>query len=147
MSSSWCHQMCMIGKVNQGPLFDISVWCNRSLKTKLHSMIVRQYSHLKEYAVFMISIGVELPWLLTLSRTVNTFTYTLFVKNDNVCLQILERMRAPVRHISYGIRHTALCRMYGIVAYVRYNNHPGSPLLGIPALPHWHESSQLQIKL
>ena len=59
----------------------------------------------------------------------------------------IERMRAPVRHISYGIRHTALCHMYGIVAYVRHNNHAGSPVLGIPALPHWHESSQLQIKL
>ena len=46
MTSSWCHQMCINGKVNQGPLFDISVWCNRSLKTKLHPMIVRQYSHL-----------------------------------------------------------------------------------------------------
>ena len=32
---------------------------------------------------------------------------------------IVERMRAPVRHISYGIRHcavcTALCRMYGTI--------------------------------
>ena len=36
MTSSWCHEMWMNGKVNQGPLFDISVWCNRSLKTKLH---------------------------------------------------------------------------------------------------------------
>ena len=48
----------------------------------------------------------------------------------------IERMRAPVRHISYGIRHTALCRIYGIVAYVRHNNHAGSPVLGILALPH-----------
>ena len=48
MTSLWCHQMCMNGKVNQGPLFDINVWCNRSWKTKLHSMIVRQYSHLKK---------------------------------------------------------------------------------------------------
>ena len=52
MTSSWCHQMCMNGKVNQGPLFDISVWCNRSLKTKLHPMIVRQYSHFKSRRVF-----------------------------------------------------------------------------------------------
>ena len=47
MTSSWCHQMCMNGRVNQGSLFDISVWCKRSLKTKLHPMIVRQYSRLK----------------------------------------------------------------------------------------------------
>ena len=47
MMPSWCHQMCMNGKVNQGPLFDINVWCNRSLKTTLHPMKVRQYSHLK----------------------------------------------------------------------------------------------------
>ena len=46
MTSSWYHQMCMNWKVNQGSLFDISVWRNRSLKTKLHPMIVRQYSHL-----------------------------------------------------------------------------------------------------
>ena len=37
----------MNGKANQGPVFDINVWCNRSLKTKLHPMIVRQYTHLK----------------------------------------------------------------------------------------------------
>ena len=36
----WC------GKENQGPLFDINVWCSRSLRTKLHPMIVTQYSHL-----------------------------------------------------------------------------------------------------
>ena len=47
MTSLWCHQMCMNGKLNEVPLFDISVWCNRSFKTKLHPMIVRQYSHLK----------------------------------------------------------------------------------------------------
>ena len=46
MMSSWNHQMCINGKENQGPLFDINVWCNRSLKTKLHPMIVRQYGHL-----------------------------------------------------------------------------------------------------
>ena len=46
MMSLWCHQMCMNGKVNQGPLYDINVWCNRSFKTKLHPIIVRQYSHL-----------------------------------------------------------------------------------------------------
>ena len=33
---------------------------------------------------------------------------------------------------AYFIRHTA----YGIVPYVRHNNHAGSPVLGIPALPH-----------
>ena len=33
----------MNGKANQGPLFDINVWCHRSVKTKLHPMIVRQY--------------------------------------------------------------------------------------------------------
>ena len=38
--------MCMNGKVNQSPLFDINVRCNRLLKTKLHPMIVWQYSHL-----------------------------------------------------------------------------------------------------
>ena len=47
MTSSWCHQMCMNEKVNRGPLYDINVWCNRSFKTKLHPIIVRQYSHLK----------------------------------------------------------------------------------------------------
>ena len=39
MTSSWCYQMCMNGKVNQGPLYDINVWCNRSLETKLHPII------------------------------------------------------------------------------------------------------------
>ena len=34
-------------KIIQGPLYDINVWCNRSFKTKLHPIIVRQYSHLK----------------------------------------------------------------------------------------------------
>ena len=60
--SSWCHQMCMNGKVNQGPLFDISVWCNRSLKTKLHLPIVRQYSqisHLKVVYVIIFHIYVR----------------------------------------------------------------------------------------
>ena len=47
MTSSWCHQMCVNEKVNQGPLYDINVWFNRSFKTKLHPIIVRQYSHLK----------------------------------------------------------------------------------------------------
>ena len=46
MMSSCCHQMCMNEKVNQGPLYDINVWCNRSFKTKLHPIIVRQYSYL-----------------------------------------------------------------------------------------------------
>ena len=50
MTSSWCHQMCMNEKVNQGPLYDINVWCNRSFKTKLHPIIVRQYSHLSTMA-------------------------------------------------------------------------------------------------
>ena len=56
-------------------------------------------------------------------------------------------MRTPVRHISYGIRHTALSRTYAIVAYVRHNNNAGSPVFGIPGLPHWPESSQFQMKL
>ena len=49
MMSLWCHQMCMNEKVNQGPLYDINVWCNRSFKTKLHPVIVRQYSHLTNF--------------------------------------------------------------------------------------------------
>ena len=61
--------------------------------------------------------------------------------------EALERMRTPVRHISYGIRHTALSRTYAIVAYVRHNNNAGSPVFGIPGLPHWPESSQFQMKL
>ena len=59
----------------------------------------------------------------------------------------LERMRTPVRHISYDIRHTALSRTYAIVAYVRHNNNAGSPVFGISGLPLWPESSQLQMKL
>ena len=47
MTSSWCNQMCMNGKISQGPLNDINVWCNRSFKTKLYPIKVRQYSHLK----------------------------------------------------------------------------------------------------
>ena len=39
--------MYMNGKVNQGPLYDINVRCNRSLETKLHPVIVRQWGHLK----------------------------------------------------------------------------------------------------
>ena len=31
--------MCINEKVNQGPLYDINVWCNRSFKTKLHPII------------------------------------------------------------------------------------------------------------
>ena len=60
---------------------------------------------------------------------------------------LLERMRAPVRHISYGIRHKALSRTYAIFAYVRHNNKADSPVFGIPVLPHLNESSQLQMKL
>ena len=52
MMSSWCHQMRMNGKVNQGPLFDI-----RSLKTMLHPMIVRQYSHLSNKFCLSQSFG------------------------------------------------------------------------------------------
>ena len=48
---------------------------------------------------------------------------------------IIERMGTPVRHISYGIRHTALSSTYAIVAYVRHNNNAGSPVFGIPGLP------------
>ena len=70
-----------------------------------------------------MQLGVNVPVSLYLTGSIE---YNL----------LLERMRAPVRHISYGIRHTALCRMYGIVAYARHNNHAGSPVLGIPALPH-----------
>ena len=44
-------------------------------------------------------------------------------------------MRTPVRHISYRIRHTALSRTYGIVAYVRHNNNADSPVFGIPHFP------------
>ena len=51
-------------------------------------------------------------------------------------VESIERMRTPVRHISYGIRHTALSRTYTIVAYVRHNNNAGSPVFGIPGLPH-----------
>ena len=50
--------------------------------------------------------------------------YTVFEAVSDV---IIERMRAPVRHISYGIRHTVLSRTYAIVAYVRHNND-GIPL-------------------
>ena len=63
-------------------------------------------------------------------------TYLILYNREDACSRT-----------AYFIRHTALCRMYGIVAYVRHNNHAGSQVLGIPALPHWHESSQLQIKL
>ena len=57
--------------------------------------------------------------------------YTTEARRD-----IIERMRTPVRHISYGIRHTALSRTYAIVAYVRHNNNAGSPVIDIPRLPH-----------
>ena len=69
------------------------------------------------------------------------------VLSQYVALVIVERMRTPVRHISYGIRHAALSRTYAIVAYVRHNNNAGSPVFGIPGLPHWPESSQFQMKL
>ena len=63
MTSLWCHQMCMNGKANQGPLFKISVRYNRSLKTKLQPIIVRQYSHLtsifSRYASYMHTIVVN----------------------------------------------------------------------------------------
>ena len=45
--------------------------------------------------------------------------------------QLVNREDACSR-TAYFMRHTALCRMYGIVAYVRHNNHTGSPVLGIP---------------
>ena len=48
---------------------------------------------------------------------------------------------------AYFIRHTALSCTYAIVAYVRHNSNADSPVFGIPALPHWNESSQLQMKL
>ena len=48
---------------------------------------------------------------------------------------------------AYFIRHTALSPTYAIVAYVRHNNNAGSPVFGIPGLPHWPESSQFQMKL
>ena len=48
---------------------------------------------------------------------------------------------------AYSIRHTALSRTYAIVACVRHNNNAGSPVFGIPGLPHWPESSQFQMKL
>ena len=48
---------------------------------------------------------------------------------------------------AYFIRHTALSRTYAIVAYIRHNNNADSLVFGIPVLPHWPESSQLQMKL
>ena len=47
----------------------------------------------------------------------------------------IERMRTPVRHFSYGIRHypvhTLLSRMYGTIT-----TDAGSPVFGIPGLLH-----------
>ena len=65
MTSLWCHQMCMNEKVNQGPLYDIDVWCNRSLETKLHPIVVRQYGHLKCVCV---------SWVLPLQSVWNFLT-------------------------------------------------------------------------
>ena len=57
-------------------------------------------------------------------------------------MMILERMRAPVRHISYGIRHCAVCtalwRMYDTITmlvplYYRYSST--SPLTWIVSAP------------
>ena len=59
MTSSWCLQMCMNGKINQGPLYGINVWCNRSLKTKLYPIIVRQYSHLNSSLVQVLGCSVD----------------------------------------------------------------------------------------
>ena len=70
-----------------------------------------------------------------------------FIESQWICRIPYENREDACSRTAYFIRHTALCSMYGIVAYVRHNNHAGSPVLGIPALPHWHESSQLQIKL
>ena len=61
MMSSWCHQMCMNEKVDQGPLYDINVWCNRSFKTKLHPIIVRQYSHLKYHNQLYFILYFQFP--------------------------------------------------------------------------------------
>ena len=60
-------------------------------------------------------------------------------------MRTIERMRTPVRHISYGIRHypvhTLLSRMYGTITTL-------IPLyLVFQHFPHWNESSQLQMKL
>ena len=63
MMSWWCHEMYMNGKVNQGPLFDINVRCNRSLKTKLLLMIVRQYSHLNTTFSIGEKYVVRLHWM------------------------------------------------------------------------------------
>ena len=50
-------------------------------------------------------------------------------------LKLIERMRTPVRHFSYGIRHypvhTLLSRMYGTIT-----TDAGSPVFGIPGLLH-----------
>ena len=64
-----------------------------------------------------------------------------FFENNSSTNEIWYGMCTVIREdacsrMAYFIRHTALCRMYGIVAYVRHNNHAGSPVLGIPALPH-----------
>ena len=69
------------------------------------------------------------------------FQFSLFVSPE--LSSVRDYREDACSRTAYFIRHTA----YGIVAYVRHNNHAGSPVLGIPALPHWHESSQLQIKL
>ena len=89
---------------------------------------------------FSVKCEHETDWFSYTGYCQDVTYSNLFVNIESIEVNhvsvILERMRAPVRHISYGIRHTALCRMYGIVAYVRHNNHAGSPVLGIPALPH-----------
>ena len=64
----------MNGKVNEGQLFDINVWCNRSLKTKLHPMIVTQYR----------SVGTVLSWLT--ARDCNNITPPLTILDKVVKL-------------------------------------------------------------
>ena len=65
------------------------------------------------------------------------------------CHDIKEDAYSRTACTSYGIWLTALSRTYAIVAYVhlRHNNNAGSPVIGIPGLPHWPESSRLQMKL
>ena len=60
-------------------------------------------------------------YLFAYSRAV--ILYTIWF-----CMATIERMRTPVRHISYGIRHTALSRTNSIVAYVRHDNNADSPV-------------------
>ena len=103
---------------------------------RLHCNVIKDHIDLLKLS-FDQAVNTENTNIPKIKRIIIYLSARLFLKKikPEGMWDILERMRTSVRHISYGIRHTALSLTYAIVAYVRHNNNAGSLYLVFQDFP------------